>query len=127
MYNAMIHRSMKNALVAVRVPAKGPCNRQSAIDNPELFYAGEKYRLMAPVIDSWMQRDISAPNQGRTVKIKVLNFSPASARQKGQPYPLAVLKLGCSIWKIRNEVYGDAQYGGAPFYNVDDCKGGPGK
>jgi hypothetical protein len=95
---------------------------QAVLDNPELFHANEKYGLMALVIDSWMEWDIRVPHGWRSVKIKVLNFSPASARQKNQPYPPAVLRLGCSIWKLRNEVYGDAQYGGEPFYYADDCK-----
>jgi hypothetical protein len=94
---------------------------QAVLDNPELLRADEKYGLMAPVIDSWMEWDIRA-HDWRSVKIRVLNFSPASARQKNEPYPPAVLRLGCSIWKLRNEVYGDAQNGGKPFYRVDDCK-----
>jgi hypothetical protein len=95
---------------------------QAVVDSPELLHVNEKYGLMALVIDSWMEWDIRVPHGWRTTKIRVLNFSPASARQKNQAYPSAVLKLGCSIWKLRNEVYGDAQYGGEPFYHVDDCK-----
>lgn len=95
---------------------------QAVVDNPELIHANKKYGLMALVIDSWMEWDIRVPHGWHTVKIKVLNFSPASARQKNQAYPSAVLKLGCSIWKVRNEVYGDAQYGGEPLSRVEDCK-----
>lgn len=96
---------------------------QAVLDNPELPHASEKYGLMAPVLDSWMEWNIRVPHGWHAQKIKVLNFSPASARNKNQAYPSAVLKLGCSIWKLRNEVYGDAQYDDRqPFYRVDDCK-----
>ena len=95
---------------------------QAVLDNPELLHANKKYGLMAPVLDSWMEWDIRVPHGWHAQKIKVLNFSPASARNSNQAYPPAVLKLGCSIWKLRNEVYGDAPDGGEPFYRVDDCK-----
>jgi hypothetical protein len=51
-----------------------------------------------------------------------LNFSPVSARKGNQPYPPALLNLGCLIWKLRNDVFGDEAYGDEPFYRQDDCK-----
>jgi hypothetical protein len=69
-----------------------------------------------------MEWDIKVPNGWHKQKIKVLNFSPASARKKNQPYPPALLKLGCLIWKLRNDVFGDEAYGAEPFYRIDDCK-----
>lgn len=95
---------------------------QAVLDGPELLRVKKNYGLMAPVIDSWMEWDIRVPHGWHTEEIRVLNFSPASARNGNQAYPPAVLKLGCSIWKIRNEVYGDAPDGGEPFYRVEDCK-----
>jgi hypothetical protein len=95
---------------------------QAVLGDPDLLHVNEKYGLMAPVMDSWMEWNIRAPLGPRSTKIRVLNFSPASARQKNEPYPPAILRLGCSIWKIRYEVYGDAQDDRGPFYEIDDCK-----
>jgi hypothetical protein len=76
---------------------------------------------MAPVIDSWMESDITVPHSGHTVKIKALKFSPVSATEE-KVLSLRSSKIGLFNLKLRNEVYGDAQYRGVPFYHVDDCK-----
>lgn len=95
---------------------------QAVLDDPELPHVKREYGLMHIVIDSWMEWDIRVPHGWRAEKFTVLNFSPAWARKRNQAYPSPVLKLGCSIWKLRYEVYGDAQYQGEPFYRADDCK-----
>jgi hypothetical protein len=95
---------------------------EAALNSPELLQVQRKHGLMSPIIDSWMEWDIKVPHGWHKEKIKVLNFSPASARKKNQPYPPALLKLGCLIWKLRNNVFEDEAYGGEPFYRQDDCK-----
>jgi hypothetical protein len=69
-----------------------------------------------------MEWDIKVPHGWHKEKIKVLNFSPASAREKNEPYPPGLLKLGCLIWKLRNDVLGDEANAGEDFYSQDDCK-----
>ncbi|MHB8525126.1 MAG: hypothetical protein ACYDD2_03080 [Candidatus Acidiferrales bacterium] len=95
---------------------------EAALQNPELLHVKKRYGLMYPVIDSWMEWDIKVPHGWHAEKIKVLNFSPASARERKQPYPTALLELGCLVWKVRNDVYGDEAPGGEPFYRIDDCR-----
>jgi hypothetical protein len=90
---------------------------ESLIDTPELLNVKKRYELMHAVVDSWMEWNINVPHKGGAQKIQVLNFSPGSAREKNQPYPDALVKLGCSIWKLRHEVYGDE-----PDYLNNDCK-----
>ena len=89
---------------------------EAVLYNPELLQVKKRYGLTHPVVDSWMEWDIKVPHGWRKEKIKVLNFSPASARKENQPYPPALLKLGCLIWKLRNDGFGDEAYG------IDDCK-----
>jgi len=96
---------------------------RAVLDNPELSHVSKNYGLMYPVIDSWMEWEIRVPHGWHMEDIKVLNFAPEAARRKNQAYSRAVLHLGCSIWKLRNEVYGDAEADGKPFYRDDDCKG----
>jgi hypothetical protein len=93
---------------------------EALTDAPELLSVKKKYELMHWVVDSWMQWDIKVPHRGNTQKIQVLNFSPGSAREKNEPYPDVLVKLGCSIWKIRNDVYGDESY----YFSdpTNDCK-----
>jgi hypothetical protein len=90
---------------------------ETLIDSPELLNVKKRYELMYTVIDSWMEWNIRVPHKSGEQKIQVLNFSPRSAREKNQPYPDVLVKLGCSIWKLRHEVYGDE-----PTYLNDDCK-----
>jgi hypothetical protein len=59
------------------------------------------------VIDSWMEWDIKLPRAKGIQSIEVASFSPASARKKNQPYPDSLVTLGCSILKIRHDVFGD--------------------
>ena len=90
---------------------------KTLIDPPELLNVKKRYELMRAVVDSWMEWNIKVPHKGGAQKIQVLNFSPESAREKNQPYPDALVKLGCSIWKLRHDVYGDE-----PYDLNDDCK-----
>ena len=39
--------------------------------------------------------------------IELESFQPFLARQKGKPYPKQLEKLGCAIWKLREEVSGE--------------------
>jgi hypothetical protein len=97
---------------------QGELGRFEALaDAPELLNAKKRYELMSPVLDSWMEWNIKVPHKGGAQKIQVLNFSPRSAREKNQPYPDALVKLGCSILKLRHDVYGDE-----PYDLNDDCK-----
>jgi len=79
---------------------------RSVLENPELASVNDKYGLMHWVVDSWMTWDIDVHRETDIQKIEIVSFSPSSARERGQPYPDAVLKLGCAIWQLRREVYG---------------------
>ncbi len=63
---------------------------QAILNNPSLLQANKEYGLMAVVIDSWMEWDIRVPRDTGALKIKVLNFAPASARESNQAYPASV-------------------------------------
>ena len=88
---------------------------KAAMNEPDLLNVKEKYGLMHFVVDSWMEWDIAVQHASGVQRIKVASFSPASAREKLQPYPDALVKLGCSILEIRDDVYGDAR----PYLQYD--------
>lgn len=80
---------------------------KALLKQPELLSAKPRYGLMAPVIDSWMEWTIKVPHGQNVQTIEVANFNPAAAKESKTPYPDVLVKLGCSIWKIRSDVYAD--------------------
>lgn len=78
----------------------------AVLDGPELLNVNSRYESKRMVIDSWMEWDISIQRPSHAQKVEVVNFSP-SWFGNAQPYPGALLQLGCSVWKIRDEVFGD--------------------
>ncbi|HWZ97707.1 MAG TPA: hypothetical protein VN025_08100 [Candidatus Dormibacteraeota bacterium] len=84
---------------------------KALLENPELMTVDTKYGLMYTVIDSWMEWDFTVPHGPRVQKIHVLNFAPSAARERNLPYPSSLEKLGCSIRKIRRDLYEDEPTG----------------
>jgi hypothetical protein len=80
---------------------------EALLEQPELLDAKRRYGLMAPVVDSWMEWTIKIPHGRHIQTIEVANFNPAAAKERKQPYPNVLVKLGCSIWKIRSDVDAD--------------------
>ena len=93
---------------------------KAAINEPELLDVKKRYELMHFVVDSWMEWDIKVQHHSSVQRIRVASFSPSSARKRNQPYPNALVELGCSILKIRDDVYGDTQ-----TYSEADCTDSP--
>jgi hypothetical protein len=80
---------------------------KALVGEPELLSVRPRYELMDQVIDSWMEWTIKVPHSRNVQKIEVANFAPAAAKEHKEPYPDVLVKLGCSIWKARRDVYGD--------------------
>jgi hypothetical protein len=80
---------------------------KALVEQPELLTVKPRYKLMAPVIDSWMEWTIKVPHGRRVQQIEVANFDPAAAKERNERYPEVLVKLGCSIWKMRSDVYAD--------------------
>lgn len=90
---------------------------KGVIDEPELLKVKRRYELTHPVFDSWMEWDIKIQHPGRVQDVTIANFSPGSERGPSQPYPDALVALGCSISKLRGEVCGDE-----PDYRRSACE-----
>ena len=95
---------------------------EALIQTPQLLNVKKRYELTYSVVDSWMEWDIVVAREGGTQRIQVLNFSPNSARERKQPYPDVIVSLGCSVWKLRHEVYGDQPF---PNHDCPDAFNGP--
>jgi hypothetical protein len=59
------------------------------------------------VIDAGTWWDIQIPRNDRPQKIHVVAFAPDLAKAAKHPYPKALLALGCTIEKIREETIGE--------------------
>jgi hypothetical protein len=86
------------------------------LDEPSLLTVQHRFERMYPVVDSWMEWTIKIPHSPNAEIIQIAGFSPSAARERNQPYPDIVLKLGCSIQRLRGDVYGDAPP------ESDECK-----
>jgi hypothetical protein len=80
---------------------------KALVEQPELSTVKPRYKLMSPVIDSWMEWTIKVPHGGSVQQIEVVNLDPVAAKERKEPYPEVLVKLGCSIWRIRSDVYAD--------------------
>jgi hypothetical protein len=88
---------------------------KEVIDQSKLLHAERRYELTHPVIDSWMEWHIRIPRAEGEQDIAIAAF--ASTPLRDDPYPIAVVRLGCTISKLRDEVYGDE-----PQYRRSECK-----
>ena len=76
------------------------------LNDPGLSSVKSRYESPGIIVDSWMQWDIKIQHADNAQKIEVVNFSPAWIGL-AQPYPDSLLQLGCAIWTIRDDVFGD--------------------
>ncbi len=86
------------------------------LEEPALSTVQHRYERPYQVVDSWMEWNIKVQHDGHTQTIQVAGFSPSAARERNQPYPDILLKLGCSVQGLRADVYGDAPP------ETEDCK-----
>jgi hypothetical protein len=100
------------------LPAEDFAKLMALIDEPGLLKVRSRYKLMDWVFDSWMEWEIKIQHPGNVQKIEVASFSPASAQAWNTPYPDALVKLGCLIEKVRNDVYADSPRD----FDSDECK-----
>jgi hypothetical protein len=81
-------------------------NLRDVLDAPELLGVNEKYGLVGWVIDSWMTWGIDIPRPAAVQHIAVDNFGRGAEQGLEKAYPTALVRLGCTIKKLRREVYG---------------------
>lgn len=76
------------------------------LNDPGLLSVKSRYESNGTIVDSWMEWDIKIQHADSSQKLEVVNFSP-SWLGLAQPYPDPLLRLGCAVWKIRDDVFGD--------------------
>jgi hypothetical protein len=79
---------------------------KALLEHPDLLSVKHRYERMYSVMDSWMEWTIKIEHPSGEQSFEVSGFSPSSAKASRQPYPEVLTKLGCSIQKIRSEVFG---------------------
>jgi hypothetical protein len=82
---------------------------KSVVDAPKLADVAPKFETRYAIVDTWTEWRIKIRRSGQPQVIEVLEFSPALARTMKHPYPDALVKLGCSIKKLRADVSGESE------------------
>jgi hypothetical protein len=78
------------------------------ISRPELLRVKNRFELTSTVTDSWMEWDINIPRADHVQHIEVAHRSADFPLWPDDAYPRVLFELGCSVWKLRNDVYADA-------------------
>jgi len=95
----------------------GLAQLRQLIDESILRGVEPRYKLNRMVVDSWMEWEINIPDPARALHIVVAHPSVGFPMTREEAYPPALLELGCSIWKLRNDVFADARpYAGCDRY-----------
>jgi len=82
---------------------------ESVMSDPKLANLEPKYETQYAVVYSSTEWTIKIQQTaGEPQIIRVLEFSPGLARMMKHPYPDALVKLGCSIKKLRADVSGES-------------------
>ena len=79
---------------------------QSVLHAPDLRAAKEHYDLVGFVMDSWMTWEINLPDGTSSQRIAIDNFGRGAENALEKAYPVAVVRLGCTLERLRREVYG---------------------
>lgn len=81
---------------------------QTLLTKNDILHLDTSYKQRtALTLDAGTTWRIQIPRSTLTQKIHVVAFAPDSARALRQPYPNALVALGCTIEKIRGEVTGE--------------------
>ena len=89
---------------------------RSVVGNPKLAKVGHRYETRYAIVDTSTEWTIKIQRPEQSQIIQVLEFAPDLAKVMRHPYPEALLRLGCNIENLRNQVTGES-------YSPDDeCK-----
>jgi hypothetical protein len=80
---------------------------RTAVNAPKLAKLRPKYETWYAIVDASLKWTIKIPRPGQSQIIEVLEFSPALTKTMKHPYPDALVKLGCNIEKLRDDVSGE--------------------
>jgi hypothetical protein len=81
---------------------------KSVLRNSKLAKVRPRYESRYTILDSWTEWTIKIQRPGQPQVIQVVDFSPWAGKGLKHPYPDALVKLGCSIEKLRADVSGDS-------------------
>jgi hypothetical protein len=90
-------------------------NLESVLHDRSLAKLSGPYESQFAILDSWTEWEIKMQNRGQPRAITVLEFSPGLAKAVKHPYPGALVKLGCTLGKLRSDVSGE------PLFLDDGC------
>jgi hypothetical protein len=82
---------------------------QHLTDEPEILKLDALYgQRIGDVLDVFTSWRIKIRHPERLQELVVIAFAPEEARRRQRPYPGPLVKLGCTIEKVRNETIGES-------------------
>jgi hypothetical protein len=83
---------------------------QRLTEDPEILKLDALYRqrVLDGVLDAFTSWEIKIRRDDHEQKLEVIAFAPEQARLNHHPYPGPVVKLGCTIERVRGEIIGDS-------------------
>jgi hypothetical protein len=83
---------------------------KSVLDDDKLRKLRPRYELWFTIVDSSEEWKINLPHPEKPQVVEILqssHFSPALAKESKHPLPGGLVKLGCTIQKLRGDVLGE--------------------
>jgi hypothetical protein len=81
---------------------------QHLADEPEILKLDSLYRQrIGEVLDVFTSWRIKIRHPERVQELVVVAFAPEEARRRHHPYPEPLVKLGCTIERVRSETIGE--------------------
>jgi hypothetical protein len=79
---------------------------ESLLNQPSVLNLKPKYPSRLDVIDAGTSWDITLQHAQSLQKVEIVAFDPEEARRSHRHYPDALVKLGCTIKLLRNDITG---------------------
>jgi hypothetical protein len=79
---------------------------ETLLNQPSVLNLKPKYPSRLDVIDAGTSWDITLQHTQSLQKVEIVAFDPEEARRSHRHYPDALVKLGCTIKLLRNDITG---------------------
>jgi hypothetical protein len=89
---------------------------RSTLSDPRLFHLKASYETRYAVLDSSTAWKIDFLYKDKIRNVDVLEFSPELAKTMKHPYPEVLVRLGCTVLQLRQEVSGE------PVHLDSECR-----
>lgn len=95
------------ALKQAQIPASDLAKLRELLSPSKTKDLAHKYERHWGNIDFGNEWDVTIGEGEAKRSITLVNFQPFLARSKKQPYPAEIERLGCMVWRLRENVFNE--------------------